>query len=134
MLWDVTWYELCCDIDTVALSATLVTKSNLSVVQKVFDPVGFTFLVTIIYKLLLQEAWRLMCGRDEDLLECVASKFMLGPNRYNGSLDVGYHKGWYNGLLKLRTSDSRYSVMQVNCNMLVVYFLGWKAGQGCQSS
>ncbi|GFS59627.1 uncharacterized protein NPIL_241391 [Nephila pilipes] len=51
----------------MGISDTISKRKLLSIVNSIYDPIGFTSLATLLSKLLLQEAWRNKLDWDEEL-------------------------------------------------------------------
>ncbi|GFS44078.1 transposable element Tc1 transposase [Nephila pilipes] len=67
--WDTETDELYCvhpEAD-MGISDTISKRKLLSVVNSIYDPIGFTSPATLLPKLLLQEAWRNKLNWDEEL-------------------------------------------------------------------
>jgi len=75
MFWDRTSDTLACDVNAICVEAPLSKRKILTVVAKVFDPIGYTGPVTLQPKLMLQELWKSSKGWDDDLEEEVTEKF-----------------------------------------------------------
>ncbi|GBM68889.1 hypothetical protein AVEN_117463-1 [Araneus ventricosus] len=78
--WDVVSDELSCKLPANAdcTQETPVTKRVLlSVINSVYDPIGFTVPALLLPKLLMQEAWRGKIGWDEVLPVELEHKYRL---------------------------------------------------------
>ncbi|GFT93957.1 integrase catalytic domain-containing protein [Nephila pilipes] len=67
--WDTETDELYCvhpEAD-MGISDTISKRKLLSIVNSIYDPIGFTSPATLLPKLLLQEAWRNKLNWDEEL-------------------------------------------------------------------
>ena len=66
--WDTHTDELYCAGGKTTLSADKVLSKRrlLSIVNSIYDPIGFTSPATLLPKLLLQEAWKAKIGWDEE--------------------------------------------------------------------
>ncbi|GFQ97571.1 integrase catalytic domain-containing protein [Trichonephila clavata] len=60
LLWEPNTDLLTCDLRNISteLNDTCSKRRLLSILQKIFDPIGFTAAVTLIPKLLMQKAWK----------------------------------------------------------------------------
>ncbi|XP_055928545.1 uncharacterized protein LOC129959681 [Argiope bruennichi] len=67
--WDTETDELyCVDLEAdMGISDTISKRKLLSIVNSIYDPIGFTSPVTLLPKLLLQEDWRNKLDWDEEL-------------------------------------------------------------------
>ncbi|XP_054724268.1 uncharacterized protein LOC129234298 [Uloborus diversus] len=65
--WDTHADELYCAGCKTTSEKILSKRKLLSVVNSIYDPIGFTSPATLLPKLLLQEAWKNKIGWDDDL-------------------------------------------------------------------
>ncbi|GFU27164.1 dual 3',5'-cyclic-AMP and-GMP phosphodiesterase 11 [Nephila pilipes] len=67
--WDTETDELYCVLPEadMGISDTISKRKLLSIVNSIYDPIGFTSPATLLPKLLLQEAWRNKLNWDEEL-------------------------------------------------------------------
>ncbi|OXA44497.1 uncharacterized protein LOC110857830 [Folsomia candida] len=76
LVWDRHDDTLSCDVQPVIVDGPVTKRKILSVVAKLFDPIGFTCPATLQPKLMLQEMWRTDKGWDDEVEEEQVSKFM----------------------------------------------------------
>jgi len=77
LLWDKQEDSLFCDVQKIELGELPVTRRNvLSLVQKVFDPIGFSCPLTLLPKLLLQRSWEAKLSWDAELPEHLKGEFL----------------------------------------------------------
>ncbi|GFW21875.1 integrase catalytic domain-containing protein [Trichonephila clavipes] len=74
--WDLDQDLLSVDIKVHESKNEILTKRKiLSLVRKIFDPIGFTCPVTLIPKIMLQECWTLKVKWDSELPASIWQKF-----------------------------------------------------------
>ncbi|GFT48822.1 uncharacterized protein TNCV_3004011 [Trichonephila clavipes] len=74
--WDLDQDLLSVDIKVHESKNEILTKKKiLSLVHKIFDPIGFTCPVTLIPKIMLQECWTLKVKWDSELPASIWQKF-----------------------------------------------------------
>ncbi|GFS51374.1 DUF1758 domain-containing protein [Trichonephila clavipes] len=74
--WDLDQDLLSVDIKVHESKNEILTKRKiLSLVHKIFDPIGFTCPVTLIPKIMLQECWTLKVKWDSELPASIWQKF-----------------------------------------------------------
>ncbi|XP_035232532.1 uncharacterized protein LOC118204307 [Stegodyphus dumicola] len=75
--WDKYEDSLFCDIPNISLIDLSVTRRNvLSILQRVFDPIGFTCPFTLLPKLYLQNSCETKLSWDAELPEDIKRKFL----------------------------------------------------------
>ncbi|GBO04727.1 hypothetical protein AVEN_179307-1 [Araneus ventricosus] len=77
LLWNLDGDKLRCNIHLEVLSCENVISKRLilSLVQKIFDPIGILCAVALPPKILLQDTWKLKVGWDIELPPDVSKKF-----------------------------------------------------------
>ncbi|GBN52370.1 hypothetical protein AVEN_159608-1 [Araneus ventricosus] len=80
--WNLDADKLRCSIDFEVLSCETVISKRLilSLVQKIFDPIGILCAVTLPPTILLQDTWKLKVGWDIELPPDVSKKFFKWAN------------------------------------------------------
>ncbi|XP_055936869.1 uncharacterized protein LOC129966468 [Argiope bruennichi] len=84
--WDTETDELYCvhpEAD-MGISDTISKRKLLSIVNSIYDPIGFTSPATLLPKLLLQEAWRSKLNWDEELTPDMQKRYQ----RWAKHLDI----------------------------------------------
>lgn len=74
-LWDTEEDTIRVNIPEEEVSTKLTKRVVLSMVQKIFDPMGFLFPATLVPKLLVQEAWAEKTSWDEELDTDLSKRF-----------------------------------------------------------
>lgn len=78
LMWDTETDELSCNLSNLPdyLELGKITKKNLmSLIQRIFDPIGFTCPVTLLPRLIMQETWRHGLTWDEKLPDDLETEF-----------------------------------------------------------
>lgn len=82
--WNLDQDSLSVDIKVDESRNEILTRRKiLSLVHRVFDPIGYTCPVTLIPKLMLQECWKLKVSWDSDIPTAVGQKFEKWKEQLN---------------------------------------------------
>ncbi|GBO33783.1 hypothetical protein AVEN_31648-1 [Araneus ventricosus] len=76
LVWHMDTDTLSCKVEqTVTLEKPITKRLVLAIAHQIFDPIGFTTLVMLIPKLILQETWNLKLKWDDTLPDDLVRKF-----------------------------------------------------------
>lgn len=76
LLWDTENDELWCNLNNLPAAVGTISKKELmSLIQRIFDPIGFTCPATLVPRLLMQETWRRGLAWDEALPDDLMAEF-----------------------------------------------------------
>ena len=81
--WDRVQDSLFCDVTPLVNMEKVTKRTVLSVVSRVFDPIGFTSPALLLPKLLLQESWAAKLSWDEELPVEGKTKFVKWNTELN---------------------------------------------------
>ncbi|KAG7313182.1 hypothetical protein JYU34_000276 [Plutella xylostella] len=75
-MWDTRTDELYCNMNMMEeCKSKLTRRVLLSIVHRIFDPIGILSPTTVVPKLLLQRTWELKIGWDTELPEDISEEF-----------------------------------------------------------
>ncbi|XP_048478552.1 uncharacterized protein LOC125488881 [Plutella xylostella] len=76
VMWDTRTDELYCNMNMMEeCKSKLTRRVLLSIVHRIFDPIGILSPTTVVPKLLLQRTWELKIGWDTELPEDISEEF-----------------------------------------------------------
>ncbi|KFM65604.1 hypothetical protein X975_01991, partial [Stegodyphus mimosarum] len=79
--WNLSDDTLSCDFKDSSVKQPVNKRNILSIVHKIFYPIGFTAPVTLIPKLMLQECWKQKISWDNNLPKNISDKFESWRNK-----------------------------------------------------